>query len=200
MAGWTGASLMPQMVGDKLKEYKRRISVGGDNVTRRALTSSPSTTRGSVIAPPVVASPTATNNLPAFLQGGSGGNEDILNLISEMLGLTQGNQANPDLVEAQTALAREQAVQARLQNNEVQKQMESQNALGYLQRQQKDLQYSPFQATEGLRQMYQDREKVLRKEGELNWLNMPWSSFSTGRQPLRNRGWTGPAMPGTWGL
>lgn len=207
MAGWTASTLMPQTV-KKVGNRKHTMttpvvqasavvpgtpqSVMGANVTDPRLLAEPIT---SPVTSPLV--PPASENIPPFLTGGSDQTGDVLSLISEIMGLNQPAAASPDLVQAQTALAREQAVQARLANNQVQNQMAQQSARSYLQSQMRDAsKYTTGSVGNILTQRYQDRANVLQNQGELNWLNMPASTFSVPRR----RGWVGPAMPGVWGF
>lgn len=203
MAGWTAASLAPVMVGDRLRNFRKSVT---DNVTRQALTAPQSVTGAGVTDPRLVADAPATmttatsGNVPSFLQSGdtSMSNQgDMLDMISEILGL---GRSDPKLVEAQIAQAQQDANRLFLQNQETIKQRRAEAGLNYLQRQQKDLQFNSGVGIDWLRRRNEDQERVLRDRGELNWLNMPASTFTMNPARPRSRGWTGPAMPGTWGI
>jgi len=183
MAGWTAATLAPQ------------ATKGG--VTRQAFSvPQPVTSRGSLVAPAVATPATTPSNVPAFLQGGAGANDNIMELISEILGLTQP-KTDPELVKAQTILAQQQAMQTARENQVAREQEVQQAGMDYLRSQMKDAaKYTTGSVGNILMQRYSDRAKTLQNEGTLNWLNMPASSYSVPRRS----GWTGPAMPGTWGL
>lgn len=115
-------------------------------------------------------------------------------MLQDLIG---GQKQDPDLVHAQTVLAQQQAMQVARGNEEARNRESNLRAQGYLRDQLKDAsQYTTGSVGNILTQRYNDRLKVLRNEGELNWQNMPSSSYSV---PKRS-GWTGPAMPGTWGL
>lgn len=198
------------MVGDRLKNFRKSVT---DNVTRQALVAPQSVTGAGVTDPrlvagavtdsrlvanaPVTMTSGTSGNIPSFLQAGNttmSNQGDMLDMISEILGLSQ---PDPRLVKAQTAQAEQDANRLFLQNQDAIKQREAQAQMTYLQRQMKDAaQYTTGSVGQILTQRYADQAKVLRDQGELNWLNMPDSYFSV---PQR-RGWTGPAMPGTWGL
>lgn len=227
MAGWTASSIFmtPNMInilkGDAPKgpltpEQKLQLSGG---VTRQALSKAvvPASTGNTGAAPPVTnvvpqstsggnsatatPAPTSTpaSNLPPFLQGGQNQSanptQDLMSLLSDLIGGKQ--QQDPNLIKAQTVLAQQQAMEVARRNEAARNQESSQAAMGYLQRQMKDAaKYQTGSVGQILMDKYADRAKVLQRDGQLNWLNMPASSFSTPRRS----GWTGPAMPGTWGL
>lgn len=202
MAGWTAASLAPIMVGDRLRNFRKSVT---DNVTRRALTAPQSVMGAGVTDPrlvadaPVTTTSSTSGNIPSFLQAGNttmSNQGEMLDMISEILGLSK---PDPKLVEAQIAQAQQDANRLFLQNQDVIKQKNADAALGYIQRQQQDLSASPFSYS-GLRQNYADRARTIQNQGELNWLNMSPSYFSTQSRTMPRRGWTGPAMPGTWGI
>lgn len=158
----------------------------------------PAATSGANSATSVV--PATTNStIPPFLQGGnqqlpSQGTDAIAQLI-EALGL--GQKQDPELVKAQTVLAQQQAMQVARGNEAARNREASQAAMGYLQSQMKDAaKYTTGSVGNILTQRYADRAKVLQNQDQLNWLNMPSSTFSVPRRS----GWTGPAQPGTWGL
>lgn len=115
-------------------------------------------------------------------------------MLTDLIG---GQKQDPELVKAQTILAQQQAMQVARDNEAARNREAQQGAMSYLQSQMKDAaKYTTGSVGNILMQKYSDRAKVLQGQGELNWLNMPASSFSTPRKS----GWTGPAMPGTWGL
>lgn len=212
----------PKPTGPLTPEQKLKLSGG---VTRKAFNSpaptpgvvipgstgpgTGSTGAGTVIIPAATSGansatsvvPSTTNStVPPFLQGGanqqlpSQGMDAIAQLM-EALGL--GQKQDPKLVEAQTVLAQQQAMQVARGNEAARRQEASQAAMGYLQSQmQAASKYKTGSVGNTLMQRYSDRAKVLQSQGELNWLNMPSSSYSVPKKS----GWTGPAMPGTWGL
>lgn len=153
----------------------------------------PAATSGANAATSVV-TPAPTSVIPPFLQGGnqqlpSQGMDALAQLI-EALGL--GQKQDPELVKAQTILAQQQAMQVARGNEAARQREASQAAMGYLQSQMKDAaRYTTGSVGKILTQRYQDRANVLARDGQLNWLNMPSSSYSVPRQ----RGWTGPATP-----
>lgn len=111
--------------------------------------------------------------------------------------ISGGQRQDPDLVHAQTVLAQQQAMQAARDNEYARNRESNTAAQGYLRSQLKDAaHYTTGSVGNILTQRYNDRMNVLKNEGQLNWLNMPSTSYSV---PKRS-GWTGPAMPGTWGL
>jgi hypothetical protein len=216
MPGWTANSLLPATLLNKVNgpmtpEQKLRLSGG---VTRQALTNAivpaatnpgtvaasnnktivPAATSGGNSATSVVP---ATTNTPSFLQGGNQSTNptaDIIDLLTELLG---GQKQDPELVKAQTILAQQQAMQVARSNEQARNQEAQQAAMGYLQSQMKDAaKYQTGGVGNILMQRYADRAKTLQQDGQLNWLNMPSSSYSVPKKS----GWTGPAMPGTWGL
>jgi len=161
----------------------------------------PGATSGANSATSVV--PAATNAsaaLPPFLQGGANqnlpGQTDVATLLEQILSAVRPQQ-DPDLTKAQTVLAQQQAMQVARGNEAARQREASQAAMGYLRSQMKDAaKYTTGSVGNILMQKYSDRAKVLRDEGELNWLNMPASSYSVPRRS----GWTGPAMPGGWAI
>lgn len=202
-------------------EQKLRLSGG---VTRRALTAPASTVvtpgatgpgtnadtvAGTVIIPAATSGansatsvvPSTTNAaVPPFLQGGANQQlpsqgVDALTQLLEALGL--GQKQDPELVKAQTVLAQQQAMQVARGNEAARRQEANKAAMSYLQSQMKDAaKYTTGSVGNRLMQMYADRAKVLQNQGELNWLNMPSSSFGV----TRRSGWTGPATPGIWSI
>jgi len=200
-------------------EQKLRLSGG---VTRRALTTpvapstvvvpgatGPGTTatagEGTVIIPGATSGansatsvvPAATN-VPPFLQGGANqqlSSQDAIAQLLEAMGLG-GQKQDPELVKAQTVLAQQQAMQVARGNEAARRQEANRAALGYLQSQIQDAsQYTTGSVGNILRQRYADRARVLQGQGELNWLNMPSSSFSVPR-----RSGFVPATPGIWSI
>lgn len=220
MAGWTAASLIPSSlirdaVNPKMTPAQKLKLSGG--ATRQALTTpssvvTPGSTvpgmaaadagAGSVITPGATSGansatsviPPATN-APPFLQGGAqvpSEGADALTQLLEAIGM--GQKQDPNLVNAQTVLAQQQAMQVARGNDAARAREAQQAAMGRLQSQMKTAsKYTTGGVGNVLMQRYADQAKVLQRDGELNWLNRP----STGYRPS---GWTGPAMPGTWGL
>lgn len=217
MAGWSAATLVPQtLIASKIKQ----MTNPQDMIIRRALTQ-------SIVSPP--STPAATNpkapaasaitnvvpqstsggnsatavapsdNKPDFLNGqnqSANPQQDFLDMLQQALG---GQKQDPELVKAQTILAQQQAMQVARDNEAARNRESNQAAQGYLQQQMKDLQYSPFDYS-GLKQNFNDRLKTLQSGQNLNWANLSPSYFSTNPVQPRRSGWTGPAMPGTWGF
>lgn len=223
MAAWTAGSIFPQaFLRDRLNqlqnptgvpltpEQKLKLSGG---VTRQALTApvstgnggsisrrdstAPASTGSGLTAP--VATSTTPSNAPEFLTSGQNQttplqSQDILSMLQDLIG---GQRQDPDLVKAQTVLAQQQAMQVARDNQAARERESNLAAQDYLRSQLKDAaQYQTGSVGNTLTQRYSDRLKTLQNEGQLNWLNMPSSSFTVPRRA----GWTGPAMPGTWGL
>lgn len=218
MAAWTASSLFPQSlirntVNQAMTPAQKLAASGG--VTRQALTQAivPAATSGGATVRrdnvvPGATNPASTNvtpastnnsgNTPNFLQSGqnqsSNPQQDLLSLLQDLIG---GQKQDPELVKAQTVLAQQQAMQAARGNEEARNRESNLAAQDYLRSQLKDAaKYQTGSVGNILTQRYNDRLKVLQDEGRLNWLNMPSSSYSVPRRS----GWTGPAMPGTWGL
>lgn len=178
-----------------------KVTPGATNnvdVTVRNKNVVPAATNPSTTAP---AATTPSSNLPPFLQGNqnqsTGGIPDLMSLLSDILGGNKAPAADPKLVEAQTALAQQQAIQVARDNQAARDRQANIAAQGYLQSQLKDAsEYRTGSVGNILTQKYNDRLKVLQSGQELNWLTMPSSTFSTPRRS----GWTGPAMPGSWSI
>ena len=115
-------------------------------------------------------------------------------MLQDLIG---GQKQDPDLVKAQTVLAQQQAMQVARDNEAARNREVNMAAQDYLKSQLKDAaKYTTGSVGNILTQRYNDRLKVLQSGQDLNWLTMPQSNYSV---PKRS-GWTGPAMPGTWGL
>lgn len=207
--GWTASSLLPKTlirntVNQAMTPAQKLAASGG--VTRQAMMNSiiPAATNGvnanvrhGNVVPAATHPVETTPNAPSFLDGqnqSTNPQQDLLSMLQDLIG---GQKQDPDLVHAQTVLAQQQAMQVARGNEEARNRESNLRAQGYLRDQLKDAsQYTTGSVGNILTQRYNDRLKVLRNEGELNWQNMPSSSYSV---PKRS-GWTGPAMPGTWGL
>jgi hypothetical protein len=216
MAGWSAATLIPQsFIASKIREATNPQ----DLIIRRALTqsivspSTPAATNPKTPATPATpaitnvvpkstsggnsaTSVTPTDNKPDFLNGqnqSANPQQDFLDMLQQALG---GQKQDPELVKAQTVLAQQQAMQVARDNEAARNRESNMAAQGYLQSQLKDAANYNGSVGNILTQRYNDRLKVLQSGQDLNWLTMPSSSYSV---PKRS-GWTGPAMPGTWGL
>lgn len=227
---WTATSIFPQaFVRDQVQaaltpEQKLALSGG---VTRQALSEaiSPATapvstgtggagvrrdsrtvasTGSGLVAPtptPTTPAPASSSNLPPFLQTGQNQTtplqaQDLLGMLTDLIA-GSGQKQDPELVKAQTVLAQQQAMQVARDNQAARNREANQAAQGYLQSQLQDAaQYQTGSVGKVLTQRYNDRLKVLQSGQDLNWLTMPSSSFSVPKKS----GWTGPAMPGTWGF
>lgn len=219
MAAWTASSIFPKaflksaltpeqklvlsggVTSQSLPEQNLAptvpASTGSGGATLRRDSTAPASTGSGLVAP--VATPVSQGNMPEFLTSGQNQmtplqSQDILSMLQDLIG---GQRQNPDLVRAQTVLAQQQAMQA-ARDNQVARERESNLAAqGYLRRQLKDAaKYQTGSVGNILTQRYGDRLKTLQNEGQLNWLNMPSSSFTVPRRT----GWTGPAMPGGWAI
>lgn len=200
MAAWTASTLLP-------KSLIRNAVNQAVNPTRQALSNivvpastnnaAPTVRKDNVV--PATTHPTdkPSTNTPSFLDGqnqSANPQQDLLSMLQDIIG---GQKQDPDLVKAQTVLAQQQAMQVARDNEAARNHDANLAAQGYLQSQLKDAsQYTTGSVGNTLTQRYNDRLKVLQSGQDLNWLTMPQSSYST---PKRS-GWTGPAMPGTWGL
>lgn len=215
MAAWTASSIFPQaFLRDRLNQAltpEQKLALSG-GVTRQALTAPSSTGSGGAtsrrdsVAPTSTGSglvapvaPVAPTNAPEFLTSGQNQStplqsQDILSMLTDLIG---GQKQDPDLVKAQTVLAQQQAMQVARDNQAARNRESNLAAQDYLKSQIQDAsQYQTGSVGKILTQRYGDRLKVLQSGQDLNWLTMPQSSYSV---PKRG-GWTGPAMPGTWGL
>lgn len=219
MAAWTASSIFPKAFLKNALTPEQKMALSG-GVTSQALpeqnlaptipastgiggatprrdSTAPASTGSGLVAP--VATPVSQGNMPEFLTSDQNQmtplqSQDILSMLQDLIG---GQRQNPDLVRAQTVLAQQQAMQAARDNQAARERESNLAAQGYLRRQLKDAaQYQTGSVGNILTQRYGDRLKTLQNEGQLNWLNMPSSSFTVPRRT----GWTGPAMPGGWAI
>ena len=211
--GWTASTLLPKTmirnaVNQAMTPEQKLAASGG--VTRQALTNAivPAATNGTGanvrrdnVVPgtthPVDNVTPAPTNAPSFLNGqnqSTNPQQDLLSMLQDLIG---GQKQDPDLVKPQTVLAQQQAMQVARDNEAARNREVNMAAQDYLKSQLKDAaKYTTGSVGNILTQRYNDRLKVLQSGQDLNWLTMPQSNYSV---PKRS-GWTGPAMPGTWGL